>query len=375
MFKLYAVHGEKKPENGNAALPKGKTKPSTKKAQKWKSAEKEVEDNSNVPAKSTQKISNEAPLGEEQTDPPKAQQAKASEEEIAAHVPRRLLVTDKTKLTGAQWDEKNTGAKRTSAIPLVSEKAAANEERGGLQAEENRKDPRRANKASFRQSFCEANTDSQNPKRVTSSEDEKAAYVPRSPSVLEKEKVIGALQEEKQTGTQRASAMPLFAEKPATNAAQEAPRAAENTVKAHDLEKPLNIPSYLRQPFSEARDGKKAQKGRAPYVSSFPMRSAKKKAEGASPQDENPAAKRSKTGKSIVALVNASDPRSFVRRRISKDFDGTLYFGTIMEYDDTENPPYWHVAYDDGDEEDYSKKDLIGALKHYETEGKKDTMI
>ena len=30
-----------------------------------------------------------------------------------------------------------------------------------------------------------------------------------------------------------------------------------------------------------------------------------------------------------------------------------------------ETPPFWHVEYDDGDQEDYAKKDLILALKHY----------
>ena len=37
-----------------------------------------------------------------------------------------------------------------------------------------------------------------------------------------------------------------------------------------------------------------------------------------------------------------------------------------MEYDDKENPAFWHVEYDDGDEEDYSKRDLIKSLKHYD---------
>lgn len=32
---------------------------------------------------------------------------------------------------------------------------------------------------------------------------------------------------------------------------------------------------------------------------------------------------------------------------------------------DIETPPFWHIEYDDGDEEDYTKKDLILALKHY----------
>ena len=41
--------------------------------------------------------------------------------------------------------------------------------------------------------------------------------------------------------------------------------------------------------------------------------------------------------------------------------DGDIYYGTIMEYDDSETPPFWHCEYDDGDEEDMDKKDLIKA--------------
>jgi hypothetical protein len=44
-----------------------------------------------------------------------------------------------------------------------------------------------------------------------------------------------------------------------------------------------------------------------------------------------------------------------------------------MEYDTSENPAFWHIEYDDGDEEDYSKKDLIQALRHYAIHGKYDS--
>lgn len=77
-------------------------------------------------------------------------------------------------------------------------------------------------------------------------------------------------------------------------------------------------------------------------------------------------------GKDIVALVNSSDPYSFVHKRISKDFDGATFFGTITKYDDSDDPAFWNVVYDDGDAEDYNKKDLIKALKHYGINGKYD---
>ena len=107
-------------------------------------------------------------------------------------------------------------------------------------------------------------------------------------------------------------------------------------------------------------------------IPSFPMKPAKQRANGARTDVKKPATKKAKTGDDVAALVNSSDPRSFVRQRISKDFDGSSFFGTIMEYDNTENPSFWHVEYDDGDEEDYTKKDLIQALKHYAIYGKDD---
>ena len=77
-------------------------------------------------------------------------------------------------------------------------------------------------------------------------------------------------------------------------------------------------------------------------------------------------------GNDITALVNSADPISFVQKRISKDFDGVTFFGTVTEYDDSDDPAFWKVVYDDGDAEDYNKWDLIKALKHYGINGKND---
>lgn len=106
----------------------------------------------------------------------------------------------------------------------------------------------------------------------------------------------------------------------------------------------------------------------AAFIPLFPM----KPNSGRYPS-KKPAAKKAKTGDDVAALVHSSDPHSFVRKRVSKDFDGSTYFGTIMEYDTSENPAFWHIEYDDGDEEDYSKKDLIQALRHYAIHGKYDS--
>ena len=85
-----------------------------------------------------------------------------------------------------------------------------------------------------------------------------------------------------------------------------------------------------------------------------------------------PAAKKVKIVDEFTTLVNSSDPLSFVRQRISKDFDGGSFFGTILKYDNSENPAFWHVEYDDGDEEDFNKRDLMKALRHYSIHGNND---
>ena len=62
------------------------------------------------------------------------------------------------------------------------------------------------------------------------------------------------------------------------------------------------------------------------------------------------------------------DSKSFLMTRVAKNFDGNTYFGTIQAIKGV----YWHVVYDDGDEEDFDKKDLVAALKLYEKTKKSD---
>mmetsp|Transcript_20795 Transcript_20795/g.30813 ORF Transcript_20795/g.30813 Transcript_20795/m.30813 type:complete len:613 (+) Transcript_20795:60-1898(+) len=104
----------------------------------------------------------------------------------------------------------------------------------------------------------------------------------------------------------------------------------------------------------------------------FPIKPASKKhANAAGENDKLPTAKKPKTKDDIKDMVQ-SDPNSFVNKRVAKDFDGECFFGKITKYDDTEPPPFWHVVYDDGDEEDFSSRDLIKSLKHYKKHGKDD---
>mmetsp|Transcript_28314 Transcript_28314/g.32551 ORF Transcript_28314/g.32551 Transcript_28314/m.32551 type:complete len:322 (+) Transcript_28314:236-1201(+) len=122
--------------------------------------------------------------------------------------------------------------------------------------------------------------------------------------------------------------------------------------------------------------GKAKKKARKKVVVSekvppFPTKSAAKKNTNVATENDklNPA-KKAKTNDDIAEMVRSSEPRSLIQKRVGKDFDGKCYFGTVIKYDDTKQPPHWHVEYDDGDEEDYSAHDLIKALKHYKKHSK-----
>ena len=63
-------------------------------------------------------------------------------------------------------------------------------------------------------------------------------------------------------------------------------------------------------------------------------------------------------------LEESKEPKDFIGSRIAKDFNAVTYFGTIDKY--LSNLKCWHVAYDDGDDEDYDTQELRVALDHYE---------
>jgi len=61
------------------------------------------------------------------------------------------------------------------------------------------------------------------------------------------------------------------------------------------------------------------------------------------------------------------DPKSYVNRRLCKYFgenESDLFFGVIASYDEKVN--FWHVDYDDGDEEEYDEDDVKQGLALYE---------
>ena len=69
-------------------------------------------------------------------------------------------------------------------------------------------------------------------------------------------------------------------------------------------------------------------------------------------------------------FVHPSEAKKYIGARVAKLFDGDLYFGSITQYN--EKTQFWHVVYDDDDEEDYDPKDLEEAGKLYRKERKRD---
>ncbi|KAL7546561.1 hypothetical protein ACHAWF_009888 [Thalassiosira exigua] len=58
------------------------------------------------------------------------------------------------------------------------------------------------------------------------------------------------------------------------------------------------------------------------------------------------------------------DGAAYVGRRISRDFDGAAYPGTVDRYD--ARAKLWHVKYDDGDEEELNRGELVEAAREYD---------
>jgi hypothetical protein len=81
---------------------------------------------------------------------------------------------------------------------------------------------------------------------------------------------------------------------------------------------------------------------------------------------EEPAPKRKKRGKLPSKLKPLGS--SFVGVRIAKKFDSGIFFGSITEYvaaNMSKDGEFWHVTYDDGDEEDFDKHSLSKAISFH----------
>jgi len=101
----------------------------------------------------------------------------------------------------------------------------------------------------------------------------------------------------------------------------------------HGEKKPISKKKKKAVKNEVVKPEKEAIEKKSVEIPSFPMKGEKNKANG----DTKPSKKlkHSDSISSVSSLVRSEDPRSFVRKRISKDFDGETYFGTVMEYDDS----------------------------------------
>jgi hypothetical protein len=61
----------------------------------------------------------------------------------------------------------------------------------------------------------------------------------------------------------------------------------------------------------------------------------------------------------------SAEPQFYVTRRVGKFFEGAIYFGTVTSYDG--NELLWQIDYDDGDEEEFDKDELMIHIKLYES--------
>ncbi|KAL9178964.1 hypothetical protein ACHAXT_011937 [Thalassiosira profunda] len=85
----------------------------------------------------------------------------------------------------------------------------------------------------------------------------------------------------------------------------------------------------------------------------------------APPKARGKGAKAAKPAPSSPAAPGAS----YVGKRVSKDFDGEVYSGTVKKYFPRKG--WWNVVYDDGDKEDMEWEDLEAAMDLFDSRNKK----
>jgi pantothenate kinase type III len=90
------------------------------------------------------------------------------------------------------------------------------------------------------------------------------------------------------------------------------------------------------------------------------------------PKAATPAAAQKRKKGSPAASANKSPPRKkekkdpesyYINKRIAKDFDGNIFFGTVSKY--VSKAKYWAIDYDDGDEEEFDESEVQQHLKIY----------
>jgi hypothetical protein len=64
--------------------------------------------------------------------------------------------------------------------------------------------------------------------------------------------------------------------------------------------------------------------------------------------------------------TSSGSPDEYVNKRVAKWFDAELFFGTVKYISNPEEKDtWWHITYDDDDEEDFDIRQLRKALKVY----------
>jgi hypothetical protein len=107
-----------------------------------------------------------------------------------------------------------------------------------------------------------------------------------------------------------------------------------------------------------------------PVSSSADRNKRSASAEAPSSADTGGQPKSAKRAKTSTSSGKAKfDPKSYLKRRIAKDFDGEIYFGSVKSHipaaDNEEGEPLWLIEYDDGDAEDLEKKEMLHGFKLY----------
>lgn len=92
------------------------------------------------------------------------------------------------------------------------------------------------------------------------------------------------------------------------------------------------------------------------------------KATAKSPTVKSPPAKKQKV------VVEKADPHSFIGQRAAKAFGKDIFYGKIDKFtaESDGEEEFWHITYDDGDDEEYDAEDLKVALTLYEKVKAKD---
>jgi len=147
------------------------------------------------------------------------------------------------------------------------------------------------------------------------------------------------------------------------NSKKATPPKDKSTAKAQNgsKKKKRDVDADLDDFSDSSSDGEAGQDSPKPKMP-VPKTKPKKKAREAPKQ-----AKKEQKKPKVDYIGN---PGQFVKQRVAKDFGDGIYYGTITGFDEPEEDGgkvvYWKIKYDDGDQEEFEKKELKDALRIYD---------